>query len=120
LFPALEQAGIGKSNGPIGVMLAEHEQGRRIMSAMREALAGEAIRTDQFVQLAQSYIGLLRAHINKENNILFPMGDQRLTEVKQKELLEKFERFEEEVIGQGRHEQLHKLLKDLQNTYKSN
>ena len=27
-FPVLEEAGIPKTGGPIGVMLAEHEQGR--------------------------------------------------------------------------------------------
>jgi hemerythrin-like domain-containing protein len=117
LFPALEEAGIGKDNGPIGVMLAEHEQGRKYMRGMIAALAEKTIKIDDFLQMASNYISLLRAHINKENIILFPMGDQSLTSTRQKELLEKFARFEDEVIGQGKHEELHQLLKNLQKKY---
>jgi len=45
------------------------------------------------------------------------MGDMRLPAPRQKELLEKFERFEEKVIGKGKHEELHQLLKELQKKY---
>jgi hemerythrin-like domain-containing protein len=117
LFPALEEAGIGKINGPIGVMLAEHEQGREYMRGMTAALAEKTIRADDFVKMANNYIGLLRAHIDKENNILFPLGDQRLTPTGQKELLEKFARFEDEIIGKGKHEELNQLLKSLRQKY---
>jgi len=37
LFPELEKAGI---HGPIGVMLAEHVQGRGFIQGMKETLAG--------------------------------------------------------------------------------
>ena len=37
LFPAMQGAGIPREGGPIGVMLAEHEQGRRLTGGMRAA-----------------------------------------------------------------------------------
>jgi len=37
-FPALEQAGIPKEGGPIGVMLQEHDQLRGHMSALADAV----------------------------------------------------------------------------------
>jgi hemerythrin-like domain-containing protein len=117
-FPVLEEAGIARENGPIGVMLAEHEQGRIFLAAMNQALAEPNPHITEFLSNANKYNTLLKSHINKENNILFPMGDLRLSAAKQKELLEKFEQFEDEVIGKGQHEKLHNLLKELQRKYK--
>ena len=37
LFPAMEKRGVPREGGPIGVMLAEHEQGRAYVRAMAEA-----------------------------------------------------------------------------------
>jgi hemerythrin-like domain-containing protein len=120
LFPALEEAGIPKTNGPIGVMLAEHELGREYMRRMNAVLAEKSTADSDFMESADDYIKLLRAHITKENNILFPMGDLKLSTARQQELLEKFERFENEVIGKGKHEELHVLLKKLKNKYNPN
>jgi len=36
LFPALVANGMPKDSGPVAVMLAEHEEGRRLTRAMRE------------------------------------------------------------------------------------
>ena len=35
LFPALEAAGIPRAGGPVGVMLAEHEEARAITRGLR-------------------------------------------------------------------------------------
>jgi hemerythrin-like domain-containing protein len=106
LFPALEEAGIANKGGPIGAMLAEHEQGRGYIRRMSESLDDQK----SFAKPARAYIDLLRAHIDKENKVLFPMGDARLSREKQSELLARFETFEDEVIGKGRHEELHRML----------
>src|SRR4030065_429878 len=37
LFPAMQAAGVPSEGGPISVMLAEHEQGRRLTAGMRAA-----------------------------------------------------------------------------------
>lgn len=61
----------------------------------------------------RAYIGLLRAHIDKENHILFPMADNVLSSEDQEHLGKEFERFETEETGAGVHEAMLKLLDDL-------
>jgi hypothetical protein len=45
------------------------------------------------------------------------IADNHLSTEKQKELLDGFERIEEEKIGKGKHEELHQLLHHLRNDY---
>lgn len=108
LFPAMEAAGVPKEGGPIGVMLAEHEEGRRLTRAMRAAAdkmaAGDAgARVDVRVN-AMGYVSLLRQHIQKENRVLFPMADRVIRGAQQAEVAEAFERVEREETGAGLHE----------------
>ncbi len=117
LFPALEEIGIPRYKGPIGVMLEEHDAGRKFIKQMQESVNVDSIKKNEFIHSARGYIYLLRAHIEKENTVLFPMGDAKLSDEKQKELLEAFEDFEEKVIGKGKHEELHKQLNDFNRKY---
>ncbi len=117
LFPALEAAGIKKANGPIGVMLFEHEKGRGLIRLMQDSVSDKFIRAEKFIDSSTLYIDLLRNHIEKENTILFPMGDARLTEAKQAELIKNFETHEDEVIGKGKHHELHLILEKFEKKY---
>ncbi len=80
LFPCLERKGIPREGGPIGVMIYEHEQGRRLVRTIAGALeaadSGDASAIRTILEHGQSYLELLRAHIGKENNVLFEMADQ--------------------------------------------
>jgi hemerythrin-like domain-containing protein len=108
-FPSLEKAGVRNVGGPIGQMLLEHAEGRRFVARMNEVFDPE-FSPMAFAEAADGYIKLLRAHIDKENNILFQMGDQKLAGAEQERLLAAFESFEAEVMGPGVHEGLHKML----------
>jgi len=108
LFKELENAGIPNEGGPIGVMLAEHVQGREYIGEMASAL--ETNDFSEFNEALAMYSDLLRNHIDKENNVLFVMADKLLDVVKQDEIFEKFEQHEEEVIGHGVHEELHMMI----------
>jgi hemerythrin-like domain-containing protein len=116
LFPALIGAGVPDKGGPIGVMLAEHAQGRQLIRDMEESISVNVER-GKFAQAAKDYANLLRNHIQKENKFLFPTAEKVLTEAQLEELYEGFEEHEEKVIGQGRHEELHAMLKSLQEKY---
>jgi len=113
LFPRLEQRGVPKEGGPIGVMLREHERGRAFIRAVADAAAGARAReTEAFAAASENllgYVELLRSHIAKENDVLFPMADRVLTEADQRELAEAFERVEAEEMGEGVHERYHEL-----------
>jgi hemerythrin-like domain-containing protein len=75
LFPRMKERGVPGEGGPIGVMLAEHDEGRAYLKAVRENLAGadggSAAALNTVLQNAAAYVEMLRAHIEKEDNILF-------------------------------------------------
>ncbi|MBI3953759.1 MAG: hemerythrin domain-containing protein [Chloroflexi bacterium] len=78
LFPCLEGRGIPKEGGPIGVMLAEHQQGRELVRQITAALSAYATSggsAGDILTLCGAYSALLRQHIFKEDNILFAMGE---------------------------------------------
>ena len=108
LFTELIAKGVQNEGGPIGVMLQEHRQGREFISLMAQSLQSKDLAG--FKTGAARYRDLIRSHIDKENNILFPMADNLLDEHTQAELFEKFENHEETVIGHGVHEELHAMI----------
>jgi hemerythrin-like domain-containing protein len=120
LFPALVAAGIPEE-GPIAVMLREHEMGRGYVRAMSRSysayMTGDRSLSKEIIQNGHGYIDLLKSHIEKENNVLFVMADDRLSEKKQEELFEGFEKIEEERIGVGKHEEFHGLIRRLSGIY---
>lgn len=93
LFPALEAAGIPRQDGPIGVMLQEHDAGRSLIQDMiktRDRLETGEGRAE-LRESAHNYIQVLKNHIAKENEVLFKMADLRLTATEQEDLYAKFE-----------------------------
>lgn len=121
LFPALEAAGIPKSGGPLGVMLDEHARGRelirQIAAAWRKYQSGDRAAAAGLIAGVRNYIALLNDHIFKEDNVLFPMAEARLSADTQEKLLREFDRLEVERIGAGKHEQFHKTLEVLKKNY---
>lgn len=121
LFPALEQRGMPRDGGPIGVMLAEHEIGRGHVRAMSEGLdrlrRAEADALSAILEHAHAYRSLLRAHIQKENNILFPMADRLLPDDVAVSVFARFEEIERDRVGEGKHEAYHAMLHTLKGLY---
>jgi len=118
LFPALVEHGIPKEGGPVGVMLSEHDEGRAYVRAMQLA-AERYAHGDQSANLALidntlDYVRLLRAHIAKENNILFQMADEILSDEEQRKLYDAFEQIEQTRTGPGEHERYHAMIGEYQ------
>lgn len=90
LFPMLERRGMPRDMGPIGVMEEEHEQARRHIARIRELMDGEDDAALRLETLA--YTALMRGHIEKEDEVLFPMGSQLLTTEDRAELRTQFDR----------------------------
>jgi len=80
LFPELEAAGLPRDQGPIAVMLYEHQQGRafatRMVDTLQPARQGDERALATLQNAARGYIDLIRGHILKEDRILFEMADQ--------------------------------------------
>jgi len=108
LFPAMVSAGVPSGGGSIGVMLAEHEEGRRLTRAMRGAAeklaAGQVEARGAVIENASAYIILLRQHIAKEDGVLFPIAERVIPPAEQAELAAAFDRVELEETGEGVHE----------------
>jgi len=83
LFPALEEQGMPADSGPIAVMLHEHRIGREFVGRMAAALpgakAGEEGSAAEVAGAGRGYIELIRAHIAKEDGILFEIADGVIT-----------------------------------------
>ncbi len=94
LFPVLEERGIPRDGGPIGVMLYEHSQARMMTQQMGAALrafeGGDGGAEARFRDTARQYLTLLTNHIYKEDNVLFNMGDHMMTEADQTLLCGRF------------------------------
>ncbi|MEY3201469.1 MAG: hypothetical protein RIR70_1019 [Pseudomonadota bacterium] len=116
LIPALVKAGLSAGGGPLASVMNEHAEGRRLLRVMEEA-AAPPLNLADFASAAERYSALLRAHIEKENEALFPMAEEVLTQTQLNTLADAFEEHEIKVIGHGRHESLHALLKRLQKRY---
>lgn len=114
LFPALEKKGLPRAGGPIGVMLDEHEQGRSLLRELGEAgqayAQGASEAGRRWAEAARAYVTLLRQHIHKENNVLFLVAENLLSDAEQQQLARAFEKVEEERMGAGTHERLHALM----------
>lgn len=115
LFPAMVKAGLADHGGFIDELRAEHVQGRELLQRLVEASA--PLQAHAFATTAAAYNAHLRAHIDKENTVLFPMAERLLGSPDMAALQQTFAAHEERVIGHGRHEELHALLKRLQAQY---
>jgi hemerythrin-like domain-containing protein len=118
LFPAMEEHGMPRDGGPIGMMLTEHEEGRGYVRTMTAALtlaeAGNEAAKDTLLNNARAYLRLLREHIQKEDEILFRIADDVIPADEQKALLRSFEEHEAKEIGDGVHEKYLKLVEELE------
>ena len=94
LFPLLEEKGFSPENGPVAVMLHEHEQGRNYVKGASNGIEdfkkGNAEALQSIYDNLSAYATLLKGHIDKENNILFKMADQVFSNEEQQELLIQF------------------------------
>lgn len=83
LFPEIERF-IPRNAGPTGVMWVEHDDLRTTLETLRPLIdryfedpRNPEVKGDIHRHSAH-FIGLLREHIDKENNILFMMADMHL------------------------------------------
>jgi DUF438 domain-containing protein len=84
LFPLLEARGVPRHGGPLAVMLAEHEESRRLLAAVAEAgrafARGDLTQLPAFTDAFDQYAALVKNHYWKENDILFAMARRVLSE----------------------------------------
>jgi hemerythrin-like domain-containing protein len=118
LFPALVASGLSKDTGPIAVMLAEHQEGRRLAQDIRQATerfqAGDVRMREALVQNSKAYIKLLHQHIAKEDKVLFPMADKLIPSEQQEQILKGYEKYDHDPSGEEMHEKFGGLAERLE------
>lgn len=82
LFPWMEAQGLPREVGPLGVLRQEHELARDLRLALSLAadallvFPGDGDARVRFHALAVRFVELMTAHIEKEEQVLFPLADR--------------------------------------------
>ena len=82
LFERMVAAGFPTKSGPLAVMYHEHDQGRAFVKDLAEFGEQETEWSSEdqtrLAEAARGYAVLLRNHIQKEDNVLYPMAESGL------------------------------------------
>lgn len=117
LFEKLKEHGMPAESGPLAVMRQEHEVGRSVVRELRAIADGRGALTidelDRARKASAEYVGLLRAHIQKEDNVLFALARRMLPAAVLSDLAGRFTAFERNEISQVTHERMHRLAESL-------
>lgn len=121
LFEALKRQGMPAEAGPLAVMMHEHEAGRALVRELASIAEGEGGLTEAEQQRASTaaaqFIALLGAHIQKEDNVLFPAADRMLSSETVVELKGEFDAFERTQVDEGLHQSMRSLAQSLIESY---
>ena len=90
LFRYLAEPGVLTHCNPVPQMLMEHEKARGYVRNMEQALQAKVLNA--LADNAAQYARLLKEHIYKEDNILYPMGEQGLSDAAKTALLQDYDR----------------------------
>lgn len=117
LFVQMNQVGFPREYGPVAVMLSEHAEGRAQVSALAEIGRGQGPLTEEekraVAEHAHVFIPLLKAHIQKEDNVLYPMARQGIPPAELARLDSQCEAFDREVMGVAEIQALKDLATEL-------
>jgi hemerythrin-like domain-containing protein len=114
-FPALLAKNPGDFRPLITELENEHEQGREILRGLAADLQRDDLApvADRIADSLEQYAFLIRAHIRKETERLFPQAESVLSVAERVSLVAEFDRIEREEMGEGSHERYHKLAAEL-------
>lgn len=108
LFRMVEESGSPREESPLKGILNDHEEGRKYIrnfeGALKSYKEGNRLVVETIIKNARSYIALLKQHIPREDDILYPMAERVIPEERKEELEEKLKEMEEETLGKGKRE----------------
>ena len=117
LFPLMVKRGIPE-DGPIRVMLMEHESERlllgRLAGEIKDLKSIGGTRRDSFRKQGMDYLEVRANHIWKENDVLFKMGRQVLSEKDNTALVGKFEDLTAAAYGRTADEKFAAMLSEVE------
>lgn len=122
LFQRLIERGMPRETGPLAVMLHEHQLGRRHVGVLRQVGEGTTplgvVERQSVLENASGFVPLLRAHILKEDRILYPTATRILTGSELEAMEEAFGKFEAQWRADGNYDRLQRLAETLRATFR--
>lgn len=117
LFAALADAGFPAASGPLAVLRADHDRGRRLVRHLHE-LSGKVEAWDEadfeaFAGASRAYADLLRDHIQREEEVFYPMAEEHLSRAQMRQVEDLFHLFEERREAGRAHARLRELAEKL-------
>lgn len=117
LFPLMIQRNIPE-DGPIRVMLSEHEAERNLLKQMTAESAGlsnaSAESRADFMKRGKEYIEIRANHIWKENDVLFKMGAQVFSDKDAADLVEQFQNISTQAYGADADQKFAQMLQEVE------
>jgi len=118
LFQEMEAYGEPARGGVIEALVHEHVEGRAYTRELRNAATalerGDEAAAKRIVAAARGYAALLREHIEKEDEGVFPMAAQMIPESEHERVLARFADVERHDTGPGVHERFVELARRLE------
>lgn len=122
LFPLMIERGIPE-NGPIRVMLMEHESERELLGMMSNEVKNlkqvSAEEKSNFKQKGLEYLKIRAEHIWKENDVLYNMGRQMLNDDDKSNLVKEFHQINEQHYGENAQEKFTQMLEEVESSGKA-
>lgn len=115
LFPSLEKLGVPREGGPIGVMISEHAEMKRLLNEIKSRLEEYSkgnVKAADVIGPCYDFINLVRSHFFKEENIVFRIGAEIMSKEESFRTVDCYEGIEREV----NHEKVLKEAEELKKT----
>lgn len=117
LFPLMIKRGIPE-DGPIRVMLMEHDEERKLLQQMIDEVGNLSKASDddkeQYKRKGLDYLKIRAEHIWKENDVLYKMGAKVLSADDKYKLLSNFEKVNFEHYGENADAKFFKMLEEVE------
>ncbi len=117
LFRRMVERGFSAESGPVAVMLHEPREGRALVGRIAAVGAADGAVSDSeratFLAASRGFVPLLRQHIQKEDNILYPMSERVLSAAEFETMLSDFEAFERAAGADGTRDRFSALAERL-------
>jgi len=120
-YPELISSGIPKETAPLSIINYEHTLAKRYLKDISSCVVNCKIGNDFSGELLAdsltNYVVVIKNHIQREEEIIFPIANEVLSSEKQNEITQRFEDIEQKNISHGFFDHFNKLLKKLKVKY---
>lgn len=120
-YPELILSGIPKEKAPLSIINYEHMLAKRYLNEISSCVVNCKIGIDFSGELLAdsltNYVVVIQNHIQREEEIVFPLANEAFSIEKQNEIAQKFEEIEQKNITRNFNEHYNRLLNKLNNKY---